>query len=60
VLVVADGQEEVVAESPAIVTLSKFEKKLRLLRRSSTSYFDLLRNKLLWTADAREQGRGRW
>jgi NAD+ kinase len=60
ILVVADGQEEIIAESPAIVTLSKFDKKLRLLRRSSTSYFDLLRTKLLWSADAREQGKGRW
>lgn len=60
VLIVADGQEEIVAESPAIVTLTKFDTKLRLLRRTSTSYFDLLRTKLLWTADAREKGKGRW
>lgn len=60
ILVVADGQEEIIAEAPAIVTMSLLGKKLRLLRRASTSYFDLLRTKLLWSADAREKGKGRW
>lgn len=60
ILVVADGQEEIIAEAPAIVTLSLLDKKLHLLRRASTSYFDLLRTKLLWSADAREKGKGRW
>ena len=60
ILVVADGQEEIIAEAPAIVTISKLDKQLRLLRRSAASYFDLLRTKLLWSADAREHGKGRW
>ena len=56
-LIVADGQEEVVAETPTLVRLSGHPDKLKLLRRSTHSYFDLLRTKLLWSADARE---GRW
>lgn len=53
-LIVADGQEEVVVDSPAIVKLSGHSSKLKLLRRSTNTYFDLLRTKLLWSADARE------
>ena len=56
-LIVADGQEEVVAVTPALVRLSGHPNKLKLLRRSAHTYFDLLRTKLLWSADARE---GRW
>jgi NAD+ kinase len=56
-LIVADGQEEVVAATPAIVRLSGHPNKLKLLRRATHTYFDLLRTKLLWSADARE---GRW
>jgi NAD+ kinase len=59
-LVVADGQEEVVVETPAIISLSAYPQKLNLLRRRSQSYFDLLRTKLLWSADVREPGKGRW
>ena len=53
-LIVADGQEEVVANTPALVRLSGHSNKLKLLRRSENTYFDLLRTKLLWSADARE------
>jgi NAD+ kinase len=53
-LIVADGQEEVVANTPALVRLSGYSNKLKLLRRSQNTYFDLLRTKLLWSADARE------
>jgi NAD+ kinase len=53
-LIVADGQEEVVAQTPAIVRLSGHPNKLKLLRRRTNTYFDLLRTKLLWSADARE------
>jgi NAD+ kinase len=60
VLIVADGQEEVVVETPAIITISKYPKSLHLLRRKDHSYFDLLRTKLLWSADVRERGKGRW
>ena len=59
-LVVVDGQEEIISETPAVVTLSHYPKQLHLLRRKQRSYFDLLRTKLLWSADAREPGTGRW
>ncbi len=53
-LIVADGQEEVVAVTPALVRLCGHPKKLKLLRRRAYTYFDLLRTKLLWSADARD------
>jgi NAD+ kinase len=53
-LIVADGQEEVVAYTPALVRLSGHTNKLKLLRRRQNTYFDLLRTKLLWSADTRE------
>lgn len=53
-LVVADGQEEVVVITPALIRLSGHPNKLKLLRRKTNTYFDLLRTKLLWSADARE------
>ena len=53
-LIVADGQEESVVVTPAIIRLSGHPNKLKLLRRSTNTYFDLLRTKLLWSADARE------
>jgi NAD+ kinase len=55
ILVVADGQEEVVIESPAVIRISGHQNRLNLLRHPSQSYFDLLRTKLLWNADARGQ-----
>lgn len=59
-LIVADGQEEVIVETPARISISKYPNSLHLLRRKSHSYFDLLRTKLLWSADVRERGKGRW
>lgn len=53
VLAVADGQEEVVIETPAMVRLSGHQNRLKLLRHPSQTYFDLLRTKLLWSADTR-------
>lgn len=59
-LIVADGQEEVIVETPATITITKYPSTLHLLRRKDHSYFDLLRTKLLWSADVRERGKGRW
>ncbi len=53
VLVVADGQEEIVIETPSLIRISGHRNKLNLLRHPSQTYFDLLRTKLLWSADAR-------
>ncbi len=57
VLVVADGQEQVIAGTPAEISVRTSDKKLRLLRRRERSYFDLLRSKLYWSADSRDAGR---
>jgi NAD+ kinase len=59
-LIVADGQEEVIVETPASITITKYSSTLHLIRRKDHSYFDLLRTKLLWSADVREHGKGRW
>lgn len=59
-LIVADGQEEIVVNTPAKITITKYPLSLHLLRRKDHSYFDLLRTKLLWSADVRERGKGRW
>lgn len=53
-LVVADGQEEALADTPIKVTIRPYEKHLKLLRRRERSYFDLLRTKLFWNIDQRE------
>ncbi len=57
ILLVADGQEEIVIETPALISISGHQNRLKLLRHPSLSYFDLLRTKLLWSADARSSGR---
>ncbi len=57
VLVVADGQEQIVVQAPAEVIISAAPNRLRLLRRKERSYFDLLRNKLFWSADSRDAGK---
>lgn len=53
-LVVADGQEEVVVDTAAIVTVTQADHRIKLLRRKDQSYFDLLRSKLLWSLDPRD------
>ncbi len=57
ILLVADGQEEIVIETPALIRISGHQNRLKLLRHPSRSYFDLLRTKLLWSADARSASR---
>ena len=57
VLVVADGQEQIVVQAPAEITVSAAPNRLHLLRRKERSYFDLLRNKLFWSADTRDTGK---
>ena len=54
VLVVADGQEQIVVQAPAEITVRAAHNRLHLLRRKERSYFDLLRSKLFWSADQRD------
>lgn len=58
-LVVSDGQEEVVADTTARVTVTSFGQKLNLLRLPDNSYFDLLREKMFWSIDPVEGTKGR-
>jgi NAD+ kinase len=55
-LVVADGQEQVLVKTPAVVSVKSAPNRLKLLRREERSYFDLLRTKLFWSADKRDTG----
>ena len=54
VLVVADGQEQIVVPTPAEIIVRAAEHRLHLLRRNERSFFDLLRTKLFWSADSRD------
>jgi NAD+ kinase len=58
-LVVADGQEEVIATTTAEVRIKACEQKLNLLRLPDNSYFDLLREKMFWSVDPVEGTKGR-
>jgi NAD+ kinase len=53
-LVVADGQEEAVVKLPAVVQVKRYPNKLQLLSRPHHNYYELLRRKLLWSADIRQ------
>jgi NAD+ kinase len=53
VLLASDGQVEVFVKSPLEVTIRKAGFPIRLMKRVDRSYFDVLRAKLFWGADAR-------
>jgi len=53
VLVSVDGQEEAVIRAPFEVQIRCADYRLRLVRRTTRSYFDVLRAKLLWGTDSR-------
>ncbi len=53
VLLSADGQEEALAKPPLEVVIGKAGYPVRLVKRVDRSYFDVLRAKLFWGADAR-------
>ena len=52
-LVAADGRSEKCAEGTDI-TIRKAPYKVRIVKRSGTSYYDTLRRKMMWGADSRE------
>jgi len=53
VLLSSDGQAEALMRPPAEVTIRKAPFPVRLVKRMDRSYFDVLRAKLFWGADAR-------
>ncbi len=53
VLLSADGQEESLLRPPVEIVVRKASYPMRLVKRKDRSYFDVLRAKLFWGADAR-------
>ena len=49
---VADGVNIGKVSSNGIVHIRRSDQKIKLLKRAQRSYYDILRNKLLWAADA--------
>lgn len=52
VSIVADGQHAGVLKSGDAIVFRKSSHVVKLIKKSSSTYFDLLREKLLWSADA--------
>lgn len=52
--VTADGQTYVTGKSPMEVKLKKAEYTIKLVKRINSTYFDTLKNKLLWSEDKRK------
>lgn len=55
ILVNCDGQRVFAVPPPLKIRISKSERSLKLVRTSLTSYFETLRNKLLWGVDLRKR-----
>ncbi|NWF87837.1 MAG: NAD(+)/NADH kinase [Ignavibacteriaceae bacterium] len=55
ILVNCDGQRVFAVPPPLKIKISKSERSLKLVRTSLTSYFETLRNKLLWGVDLRKR-----
>ena len=55
--VTADGQDEAFVSAPADITIKKAPSVARLVKRRDSSYYDLLRKKLHWGRDVRNQGK---
>lgn len=51
-LVAIDGRSESCSES-TVLTLSRADYDIRVVKRTSHRYFDTLRNKMMWGADVR-------
>ncbi len=55
ILVNCDGQRVFAVPPPLRMKVSKSKRSLKLVRTSLTSYFETLRNKLLWGVDLRKR-----
>jgi len=51
-MLVADGQVKRVLHNSDIVIIRKSEETIKLIKPTDSTYYDLLRQKLLWAADA--------
>ncbi len=50
-ILVADGQVKKVLNNKDVVTINKSEEYIKLIKPTDSTYYDLLRNKLLWAAN---------
>jgi NAD+ kinase len=48
---VADGQQVVEVRSGDVITVRRSPHQIKLIKRADSTYYDLLREKLLWSAD---------
>jgi NAD+ kinase len=55
ILVNCDGQRVFAFTPPITIRITKAKTSLKLVRTSLTSYFETLRNKLLWGIDLRKR-----
>lgn len=55
VLVNCDGQRVFAVPPPLKIKITKSKRPLKLVKTSLTSYFETLRNKLLWGVDLRKR-----
>jgi NAD+ kinase len=53
---VADGQTEITLGDKQKVTVRRSEQVVKLVKHAGSTYFDLLRSKLLWSVDAAVMG----
>lgn len=51
----ADGQDELFLKSPCEIVIKKTNYTVKLIKQKRSSYFDLLRAKLLWGKDIRHE-----
>lgn len=58
IFVNCDGQRVFVVPPPLRIKISKYERSLKIARTSLTTYFETLRNKLLWGIDLRKRTSG--
>jgi NAD+ kinase len=49
-----DGQRVEFFNSPAVITIQKGQRPVRLVHSNRTNYFEILRNKLFWGLDVRK------
>lgn len=53
ILVMADGLMQITSEHKLHVTITRSEHSVKLIKRTGSSYFETLRNKLMWGKDTR-------
>jgi NAD+ kinase len=55
--VTADGQDDALLNAPTEIKITKAPSVARLVKRRHSSYYDLLRKKLRWGTDVRNEGK---